>query len=137
MAETGWSLSIIVAVLTTFGGFLAYKWYRKSGTHGALLFSFVSFFLALAPIISLFFYKDMFNENDRYTYFASLFFYYFLIKLIDSFSHVLKLPALILVIGMHLYYGFNQRTYAIQAGKAYHSLVDNFPEIHFTAFMIF
>jgi hypothetical protein len=127
-AESLLSLSLIVLILASLGGYLLYKWIKGSGKHTAILFSFLGFFLALAPVISLFFYKDMTNENDRYSYFASLFFYYFILRLIYLCPAILRLILLVVIISFHLYFGLTMRNYAINAGKAYHALIENFPE---------
>jgi len=50
-------------------------WRRKkwSSSHKLIGFSMLSFYIALVPILNLFFYSLMYLENDRYGYFPSAF----------------------------------------------------------------
>lgn len=76
--DNQWALYVLLIIL---GSFLveALIRFRKLSAKGQLtLFFLLSFFIALLPIINLYFNYLLFIENDRYGYLASMFFCVFL-----------------------------------------------------------
>jgi len=85
------------------------------------------FFLGLAPILTLYFYWLHPFENDRYGYFASLFFIVVAVSIIYKITHkYLKRMLLFLFIGTNLFYFVKMVNNANQATEVQHSLLSSF-----------
>ncbi|HHM21966.1 MAG TPA: hypothetical protein ENJ20_08070 [Bacteroidetes bacterium] len=67
---------------------LFYKKIKPSGR--TAIFAWLLFFLALSPLLNLYVVWVLHGENDRYGYFASLFFYIGLVGLLQYFNKKIK-----------------------------------------------
>ena len=88
-AVLGFSVFIVLL-----GGFLYYSLKKRSKVIGGFLLFVILFFIALVPVINLYFYSTQLLENDRYGYFASAFFYTGLILLFFQLPRLLRYPVL-------------------------------------------
>ena len=115
----GLSIGVIALVVN------AYK--SKSQYIVFLTVNLILFFLALAPILTLYFYWMHPFENDRYGYFASIFFIVFVVSILykipnDNFRKLF----LILYLGINIFYFINVIFNANEAVEVQHSLLSNF-----------
>ncbi len=104
-------------------------WYFIKKLHNAwalILWSFVGFFVALAPVANLYFARIMPYENDRYGYVASLFLYFFLVLIVYRLKPMLRYFIVILIFVVHAYFFRYMITNAYHAGKVMEGLVEDF-----------
>jgi hypothetical protein len=103
----------------------AYK--SKSQYKIFLTANLILFFLALAPILTLYFYWMHPFENDRYGYFASIFFIVFTVLIIYKIPHnYFRKLVLLLYMGANVFYFVNMISNANEAVEVQHSLLSNF-----------
>ena len=109
-----------------------FKWKNISSFIRLSGFQLVLFFIALSPIITLFFSWVLLFENDRYGYFASIFFLGSLVCLISGIKSAwIRYGLLISYSALCLFFFVKVVTYAHQAGHLEKQLVQNFNfEIH-------
>jgi len=86
------------------GGLLYYSIKKKKNKMGAILLFTLLFFIALLPVINLYFYSTQLLENDRYGYFASAFFYTGLTLLIFQLPGLLKKLILLIYFSAALFF---------------------------------
>lgn len=85
------------------------------------------FFLALAPILTLYFYWVHPFENDRYGYFASLFFIAFVVALIYKIpNETIRKLVVFLYLGITAFFFVNMIVNANKAAFVQHSLLSSF-----------
>jgi len=94
----------ITALLFIFTLILFVRWSKLSNQIKFLWLSFVSFFIALAPVSNLFFYFLQYSENDRYGYLAAPFFSLFLVLMTFWFAPKIRYALLICWISLSVYF---------------------------------
>ncbi len=112
-------LPLILAIL------LGYK--NKKNSAGLVIgFSFICFIIALLPVLNLYFMNLHHYENDRYGYFASIFFYFGLTALLLTFGGRLKYSLCLIFIVICIYFGQHTIHKVQIAGDNIRGLINNF-----------
>jgi hypothetical protein len=86
----------------------------------------VMFFMALFPIVNLYFMYIMPFQNDRYGFFASIFFYPFLFLLVFSLPRLLRFVVAIAILTVHIYYGLLNVQKCHEAGQLIDNLITSY-----------
>ena len=113
-------------VLSLIALFVVYKLKSLKTEISLAFFGIVAFFMGIFPIANLFFMRMHPYENDRYGYFASAFFYLFIICLIACLPKVWRYIVAVLytLISVYLFVGMMKT--ANDAGHIHRELVRSF-----------
>lgn len=117
---------ILLVILLLIAGISLLRLNKLSNKFKLILFSVASYFLCLAPVITLFFQKLMPYENDRYGYVASAFLFCFLafiLQYIPRWSRMLLFSILLIA---NLWCLKKSISDAKIAGNLCYDLVENF-----------
>lgn len=122
--------SIVLIFLVGLGiisAILCFVYFRKLKTElrlvGLLL---VLFFLALLPIINMYFYALLYIENDRYGYVASIFFCLMLAVILFSFPKILRYTGLSLFTFVSIYLTIQTNHYWHQSYLVHEKIIQQF-----------
>jgi protein O-mannosyl-transferase len=120
------SVYFIIAFILLSGILLLWKWNSFRNEIKLLLLFLLCFAIGLLPVLNLYFSYLLYNEGDRFSYFASLFFFPFLVLFLYTFLPKVKY----LMIAAYLFFSikylhFNTQSFS-QVGKRIESLTENF-----------
>lgn len=86
----------------------------------------IMFFMALVPIVNLYFMYIMPFQNDRYGFFASMFFYPFIFLLLFSLPKILRYVLVAIVFLAHIYFGILNVKKCQEAGQLIDGLISTY-----------
>ncbi len=89
-------------------------------------FGLATFFLALIPVSNLYFYLLQWSENDRYGYYASGFFWMFLLLALAGLPKLIFRGLVVLLVAVSLFFQIKMTVLWGQAEDVYASLVRDF-----------
>ena len=100
-----------------------------------IMFALLSFGLALAPILNLYFNYTLHLENDRYGYLASAFLMLGLAAALSALPKWGRLPFLITYLGISSYFLWQHNQYWWKSTQVYHQMLNTFeayeaPEVY-------
>lgn len=135
-SETNAYIVLVVGAFVVLSGI--FLWKKMNGRLQSTWLFWLLFFIALLPVANLYVPWLLHCENDRYGYFASLFFYFGLISLLCFLPKILKYPILIALVGISIFQLQKMATYWQQNAQVINSLLDDFrwentPEIYVLA----
>lgn len=115
-----------------------FLWKKMSGKWRVTWLFWLLFFIALLPVANLYVPWLLHCENDRYGYFASLFFYHGLVVLLCFLPKYLRYPVLVAAVGISIFYLQKITNYWQQNAGVVNGLLDDFrwedaPEIYVLA----
>ncbi|HFA50359.1 MAG TPA: hypothetical protein ENJ95_15205 [Bacteroidetes bacterium] len=115
---------LFIGIAIIIAGIVFYK--KINNKIKAVGFLWLLFFLALAPVSNLYVAWILHGENDRYGYFASLFFYMGMVALFQYFNKKIRYVFYAALLGISIFNLIKINNYWSESEKVVHGLLNDF-----------
>ena len=134
--DVGWAALVSAVALLLAGGYFFYKMTPRLRQAGL---GWLLFFVALLPVSNLYVAWILNGENDRYAYFASLFFFMGLMAVLHFLPKILRYGTFATLLLISVFYFNKMVNYWENGSRIFYSLLEDFrwqdaPEVYVLAF---